>query len=263
MNILNLTIKKLFLFFNFFLLKIFSKNKFIEFKYFILQIFYYLCGKKVKFRKLNHWEKINFNRISIINYAASKYQFNLKYLEIGCDSNLVFNALPISQNNKIGVDPNRGGTIRTSSDNFFRDNNQFFDIIFIDGLHEYKQTRKDIINSLKCLNENGTIFIHDLIPVDWKTEHVPRISDQWNGDVWKVIFEIMNSQNLILKIVDCDNGVGILRKKGNFEYNKMDKILDQKNYNYFVENFKNIPLINFEESLKYLNTLHIDRKKHE
>ena len=43
----------------------------------------------------------------------------------------------------------------------------------------------------------------------------------------------------------------------------MDKILDQKNYNYFVENFKNIPLINFEESLKYLNSLHIDRKKHD
>ena len=260
MKVINLIIKKLISLLDFFLPKIFEKQKFNEFKYFFLQFFYFFKGKKIKFRKLNYWDQINFNRISIINYAASKYQFNLKYLEIGCDTNLVFNALPINKNNKIGVDPNRGGTIRATSDAFFQDNNQHFDIIFIDGLHEYKQCREDIINSLKYLNKDGTIFIHDLIPVDWKTEHMPRICDQWNGNVWKVIFEIQNSENLLFKIIDCDNGVGILRKNENYKYNKMDDILDNKNYDYFVENIEKLPLISFDEGLKFLDNQYINRK---
>ena len=244
----------------FFLPKILSKETFIEFKYFFLQIFYFLKGRKIKFRKLNYWGKINSNRIAIINYAASKYQFKLKYLEIGCDNNHVFNSIPIIKNNKIGVDPIRGGTVRSTSDDFFKNNNQFFDIIFIDGLHEYKQCRKDVINSLKYLNKNGTIFIYDLIPVDWKTEHMPRISDHWNGNIWKIIFEILNSKNLIFKIVDCDNGIGILKKKDMYEYNKNDMDLDKKNYNYFVENFEKLPVIDFEKSLEFLDNQHIDGK---
>ena len=38
---------------------------------------------------------------------------------------------------KIGVDPVSGENIRETSDNFFKKNNVKFDIIFIDGLHEY------------------------------------------------------------------------------------------------------------------------------
>jgi len=258
MKILKLLIKKISIFLLFFLPKILSKNAFTEFKYFFLQFFYFFKGRKIKFRKLNYYEKINSNRIAIINYAASKYQFKLKYLEIGCDTNLVFNSIPITKNDKIGIDPVRGGTVRSTSDDFFKNNDQFFDIIFIDGLHEYKQCRKDVINSLKYLNKDGAIFIHDLIPVDWKTEHVPRICDQWNGDVWKIIFEILNSKNLIFKIVDCDNGVGILKKKDLYEYNKNDMGFDKINYSYFVENFEKLPVISFEESLKFLDNQHID-----
>ena len=84
-----------------------------EFKYFILQIYYGVSKKKrIKFRKLNYWNKINYNRVSIINYAASKYNFNLKYLEIGCDDNIVFNSLAIKKENKFGVDPFKGGNIK-------------------------------------------------------------------------------------------------------------------------------------------------------
>ena len=41
---------------------------------------------------------------------------------------------------------------------------QKFDIIFIDGLHEYDQVKKDIVNSLKFIDEKGFILIHDLLP---------------------------------------------------------------------------------------------------
>ena len=46
----------------------------------------------------------------------------------------------------------------------FLKNTKKFDVIFIDGLHEYYQIRKDVINSLKYLDKNGYIVIHDLFP---------------------------------------------------------------------------------------------------
>ena len=232
--------------------KVLTKKGFIEFKYYLLQIYSFIKNsKRVKFRKLNHWGKINFNRVALINLIASKSSYNLKYLEIGCDTNLVFDSLPIKE--KIGVDPNRGGNIRLSSDDFFSTNKDFFDLIFIDGLHEYEQCQKDLINSLKYLANDGVILIHDLIPVDWKTEHVPRLFEQWNGDIWKVIFEIIESKNLELHIVDCDNGVGILRKKDGYSYKKMNEFLNFKNFDYFVNNFNRLPIISFEESINMIN----------
>ena len=54
---------------------------------------------------------------------------------------------------RVGVDPVEGGTHKMTSDHFFSINKDNFDIIFIDGLHEYSQVMKDIKNSLKFLNK--------------------------------------------------------------------------------------------------------------
>ena len=43
----------------------------------------------------------------------------------------------------------------------FSKNKTFFDVIFIDGLHHYKQCQKDCINALKFLKANGIILLHD------------------------------------------------------------------------------------------------------
>ena len=66
-----------------------------------------------------------------------------KYLEIGCHNDEVFNKISIE---KIGVDPVSGGNFRGTSDEFFKKNKSNFDCIFIDGLHEYKQVKRDILN---------------------------------------------------------------------------------------------------------------------
>lgn len=241
-------------FLNFFLPKIFGMKGLREFKYFILQIYYGVSKKKrIKFRKLNYWNKINYNRVSIINYAASKYNFNLKYLEIGCDDNIVFNSLAIKKENKFGVDPFKGGNIKTTSDDFFLNNKILFDIIFIDGLHTYSQCQIDILNSLKFLQPNGIIFVHDLIPIDWKTEHCPRIFDHWNGDTWKVCFELIESKNINFNIIDCDNGIGMIQKSPDFEYKKLNKDLKNKKFDFFVENFEKLPIINYVDSLKIID----------
>ena len=64
----------------------------------------------------------------------------------------------------------RGGTIRTTSDEFFKNNKEKFDLIFLDGLHTYHQTIKDINNSLRNLNSNGIIIIHDCLPKKYGTK---------------------------------------------------------------------------------------------
>ena len=54
-----------------------------------------------------------------INYLLNeKFQKNGKYLEIGCDLNQTFSK--IVNNNKIGIDPVRGGNLKLSSKVFLK-----------------------------------------------------------------------------------------------------------------------------------------------
>ena len=105
------------------------------------------------------WDKILFNRVSFITAATQKFS-DCRYLEIGCDNNICFKSIPVM--NKIGVDPDRGGNIKDTSDNFFKNNKNRFDVIFIDGLHIYEQCRRDVINSLKVLDKNRYIFLRTI-----------------------------------------------------------------------------------------------------
>ena len=65
------------------------------------------------------WNKILYSRISFISAATHKFN-DCRYLEIGCDNDICFKSIPVI--NKIGVDPTRGGNVRDTSDNFFKDN---------------------------------------------------------------------------------------------------------------------------------------------
>ena len=72
---------------------------------------------------------------------------------------------------------------------FFAQNIFKFDCIFIDGVHTYKQVKKDVANAIKVLKSDGTIFIHDCLPSSYFDQAVPRSKNKWNGDVWKIIVE--------------------------------------------------------------------------
>ena len=135
----------------------------------------------------------NYFRWDFIKYLQDKYNFN-SYLEIGCDKNQLFSRINIKK--KIGVDPSSGGNVRKTSDEFFSDNKETFDLIFIDGLHEYSQVKKDIKNSLKFLNQNGIILVHDCLPDSMSKQAVPRYRMTWNGDVWKAIVDFYHTQFL-------------------------------------------------------------------
>lgn len=98
------------------------------------------------------WTEKHFNRIALVKFLVSQFE-DCKYLEIGCENNILFDAIPTK--NKIGVDPTCGGAHRMNSDNFFRTNKLIFDIIFIDGLHEYEQVRRDAINAITAISSKG------------------------------------------------------------------------------------------------------------
>ena len=108
------------------------------------RLFYYIYGEKFYKRLDYNWKTLP-TRIEIIQKIIDIKNYE-KYLEIGCDKDDNFSK--IQAKIKIGVDPQRGGTKRMTSDEFFKNNNENFDIIFLDGLHTYEQTIKDIQNSL-------------------------------------------------------------------------------------------------------------------
>lgn len=64
-------------------------------------------------------------RYEIIQNIINKKQFK-SFLEIGSFNNDTFDKILVP--NKIGVDPEKGGNVRLTSDEFFKINKAFFDI---------------------------------------------------------------------------------------------------------------------------------------
>ena len=155
---------------------------------------------------------------------------------------------------KIGVDPVSGGNIRKTSDNFFLENKEKFDLIFIDGLHHYGQVKKDIANSLDCLNDGGIILMHDCMPRDYYYQAVPRCQYEWNGDTWKAFLEFRSKQNVDSYCCYADQGIGVILKRKNT--NKLE--LDIKNYkkfsfNDYAKNYqKYLNLIEYNDLMKII-----------
>ncbi len=189
----------------------------------------------------------------IIQKIIDKQKYK-NYLEIGCYKDELFSKI-ICQN-KVGVDPVNGGTIRATSDNFFKNNKNKFDCIFIDGLHKYHQVRKDIINSLKLIDGKGIILLHDCLPNDVFAQAVPRCQHVWNGDVWKAIVEFRTHENLDIYTCYADHGIGIIFKRKN---KNILKINTNNFYNLkFKEYFNNyktlMNVINFDDLMIILDS---------
>ena len=220
----------------------------------------YLKILEIKYQKNSYgkeinwnWGEINYNRIALVNLLIAKFK-NASYLEIGCLSNKLFDSVPTK--NKIGVDPVGGGTVKATSDNFFEENRIKFDVIFIDGLHTYEQVRRDVVNSLNSLNPGGWISLHDMLPRTWKEHHVPNLSPgPWTGDVWKVAFELIETKGVEFKIIEIDNGVGVV--KINSEYSGLNNkisTLEKKQFDYFYEKKKQLPIISWEEAVEWIDS---------
>lgn len=225
-------------------------EKLNNFKLFINRIYYFLFIERFN-KKLSIEFPKNIFRWDLIQHIIDKYSFN-NYLEIGCDKDQSFSKIRIK--NKVGVDPISGGTIRDTSDNFFKYNNQKFDIIFIDGLHHYKQVAKDIKNSLKILNPNGYILIHDCLPRSIAHQAVPRYRGSWNGDVWKSIVEMRTLANIDTYTCQIDFGVGVIKNTKNTDMLNLNfKIFSKLKFKDYYYNYKQyMRIIDYQNLLKII-----------
>lgn len=211
------------------------------------------------------------SRTQVINYLIEQYKYK-SYLEIGCQNDVNFNGVKCDI--KVGVDPERGGTHRMTSDEFFEKFQpgtvymtekgpitfETFDIIFIDGLHHAEQVYEDITNSLEVLNEGGIIICHDMIPSSYEAQLVPRQTKNWNGDCWKAFVKLRTERgDLQMHTIQTDCGLGIIKKfpivnNGGLEMVSITQyltIVQEINYENFVANQKEwLNAIEVEEFLK-------------
>ncbi len=221
------------------------------------------------------------NRIELIQKLIQKNKFKT-YLEIGSRSGNSF--LPIKCKSKLAVDPKfaiprrkklkwlyknlsniRNRYFEETSDEFFINRMSLLtkiksiDVILIDGLHTFKASLTDVLNSLKYLNSNGYIVLHDCLPKNKAAAtyaasyeiacdmNIEGWTGHWNGDVWKTIVYLRKyySDSLDVIVLNTDYGLGIVKWK-----NEVPKVL-----NYNESQFLEINKMSYDDLILDLNGL--------
>jgi len=135
------------------------------------------------------------------------------YLEIGSYRNENVKNLKIDRKITVDPDPDAYANYQMTSDQYFDENDEKFDIIFIDGLHEHSQVWRDIRNSLEHLNPNGVIVMHDCMPKSEKMQvwdNKSHQSEEWTGDTWKAYYKAYGELSYKVYVVDTDYGCGVI-----------------------------------------------------
>lgn len=193
------------------------------------------------------------NRTTIIQRLINRFGYK-NYLEIGVERGINF--FQIEAEFKIAVDPAfiiPGGYQDTEKEKFHQmTSDEFFanppkeilekglDIVFVDGLHTYEQSLRDVENALRYLSNNGIIVIHDCLPnspvnamptYEEAKQH-PNFEGNWTGEVYKTIIHLRALRDdLFIAVVNVDWGVGIV-KKGNPEGMVSIKVDDIRRMSY-------------------------------
>lgn len=197
------------------------------------------------------WSKIDGDRQAVVRRLIAATGAR-SYLEIGCAENLLFDT--VSAPRKVGVDPAQGGTHRMTSDAFFAENQERFEVVFIDGLHLYDQVRRDVANALAVVPAGGWIALHDMFPRDWIEEHTPQIStSRWTGDPWKVGFELIQTEGVEFRLLSIDHGVGVIRvlRDGVVLTDRRAELAPQR-FAWFREHFAELPVIDWPTAQEWI-----------
>ncbi len=122
------------------------------------------------------------------------------YLEIGVHEghSIAFvgpdtRAIGIDPEPKVDELPDLTTVFAVTSDEFFdrTDINEILggpiDLAFVDGLHLFQQTLRDIANVESHCSADGVILVHDCLPIDAVTSSPERTTVVWSGDVWKSV----------------------------------------------------------------------------
>ena len=188
------------------------------------------------------------NRIDILQKIVSRKK-SCNYLEIGVRNGACFFQIKGAKL-KIGVDPafsfskkellvsalrNPSNILRSkyflmTSDDFFAEkesylNRKRLDLVFVDGLHTYEQSLRDVQNALRHIRPDGVVVMHDCSPESELSATPAKSGDQvvqrlkgeerwdgyWSGDVWKTIVHLRTDTRLEVFVLNCDFGLGFIR----------------------------------------------------
>lgn len=161
------------------------------------------------------------------------------YLEIGVKRGATF--LRIAAPRKVAVDPRpmlsrrarlravlrdprnlRSRVYAQPSDEFFAHPPRWLaargiDVAFVDGLHTYEQSLRDVEHCLARLAPGGVVVLHDCNPADpaaGEASEGPPVRDGgWSGDVWKTIVHLRAlRRDVAAFVVDADCGLGVVTR---------------------------------------------------
>jgi hypothetical protein len=192
----------------------------------------------------DEFETLQYCRWDMLNYLIKLYGYK-SYLEIGAAAGYNFHKINCSH--KVCVDPEKKFSELThncTSDDFFENNTETFDLIFIDGLHVSDQVIIDIENSLKILNPMGTIMMHDCLPISYEQQTKERTQWNWTGDVWKAFAHYRQRPDLTMFTCDTDFGLGFVKKGFQTPW----KLPEDFDYDYYTQNV--FPMMNMHTVFK-------------
>ena len=173
-------------------------------------------------------------RVEIVQRELDRFR-RPRYLEIGVNVGVLF--LHVRAWRKVGVDPVqripawkrlahvntalRGRLIPMTSDEYFAslDPGESFDVVFVDGLHTFEQSLRDVEHALERLSPDGVVLVHDCNPADaiaGGPDPNATGAAGWNGEVWKTIVHLrVTRPDLDVSVLDIDFGVGVVRRGQN------------------------------------------------
>jgi hypothetical protein len=166
------------------------------------------------------------------------------YLEVGVFKGVTFNSLRAAR--KVAVDPKfafdyapiAAGDAsvefwQVTSDCYFgtiAEPSRRFDVIYLDGLHTFEQTLRDLLNALSFIKSDGVIVIDDVFPSSYVAS-LPSIeafkqvrtasgvvSRDWMGDVYRLIFFINSfCQQYSYRTINDNHGQLVLWRRARAE----------------------------------------------
>ena len=171
-------------------------------------------------------------RVGIVQRELDRFR-RPRYLEIGVNVGVLF--LHVRARRKVGVDPVpripawkrlahantalRGELLPMTSDEYFASTGETFDVVFVDGLHTFEQSLRDVENALEHLGPDGVVLVHDCNPADAVAggpDPEATGTEGWNGEVWKTIVHLRATRSdLDVSVLDTDFGVGVVRRGQN------------------------------------------------
>jgi hypothetical protein len=178
-------------------------------------------------------------RSSVVQQILDLFE-NPSYLEVGVDQGDTFRFIIAAH--KVAVDPNFKFALPpntsaveyhpVTSDEYFASRCpalKCFDVVYLDGLHTFEQTLRDMLNAVLRLKSGGIVIIDDVLPASYHSA-LPSLDDAfrvrdylaagnpaliadntWMGDVYKLAFFVQTfMQQLSYATVQENHGQLIL-----------------------------------------------------